>query len=486
MENNNDDLMVKQAQDSLIDFAIATDTNYQDSWFHEVLASILQSALEKVEQGENVRIILECPPRHGKSELTTKKFPAWILGHHPDWPVLVASYSTDLAYKFGQATRDIMQSSSYQKIFNARLRADTKAKGYWMTEDGGSYSSAGIGTGITGTGFRIGIIDDPIKDAKEAESQVVRDSIWDWYRSTFYTRQNENTAIIVVMTRWHMDDLVGRLIEQERKNSESNLEVFDTWTRVKFPAIAIDDEKFRKKGEALWPEKYPLKELRRREAELGVYSWAALYQAMPVSSESQEFKNEWFKSRSWEEVQALKTRKFATIDPGGKNLENDYTGIIRNYVDKENMWNLKALAVHLDSRELLEHVFTLHDEGFEKIGIEETVYLKAVKPFYDEECRRRNKFPNIIPLKQPSAQKEVRIRGLIPRYSSGSIYHIEGACRDLEDQLMVFPKGAHDDVPDALAMQHEIAEAPVSEYDIARVRSDRLERRKDISSAYGL
>lgn len=255
---------------------------------------------------------------------------------------------------------------------------------------------------------------------------------------------------------------------------------------ITFPAIATKDEVYRKQGEALWPDKFPLSSLKVYERTLGPYEWSALYQATPITSATQEFKESWFKYRTWDEVDALRTRKFATIDPGGKKEENDFTGIIRNYVDKENNWNLKAMGVHIDSKELLDHIFKLHEEGFEKIGIEETVYLKAVKPFYDDECRKRNKFPHIEPLKQPTMQKEVRIRGLIPRYASGSIYHIVGACKDLEDQLKVFPKGANDDVPDALAMQNEIAEAPISELERSLKRLERKRRREEIQKAYGI
>lgn len=479
-------LVIHQAKNNLIDFSIATDADYQDTWFHETLAAIFQKALEDLEKGIDVRIILECPPRHGKSEIATKKFPAWALGHHPEWPIIVASYSSDLATEFGQGTRDIMQSPTYQTIFNARLRPDTTAKGKWMTDQGGGYTAVGVGGSITGKGFKIGIIDDPFKNREEADSETTRDSRWSWYRSTFYTRQEGATAIIVINTRWHTDDLVGRLLEQQKsaeKNREAN---YDRWQRVTFPSIAIKDEPYRKEGEPLWAKKFPIETLKTIEHTLGPYEFSALYQANPITSANQEFKQTWFRRRSWTEVEALDTRKFATIDPGGKGLENDRTGIIRNYVDKENKWNIKAIGVHFDSKELLDYIFKLHDEGFEKIGIEETVYLKAVKPFYDDECRKRNKFPNIIPLKQPTMQKEVRIRGLIPRYSSNSIYHIDGECVDLENELVVFPKGAHDDVPDALAMQNEIAESPIDEYKKAVVLRQREQKRAEIVRNYGL
>ncbi len=479
-------MVIHQARKYLIDFAIATDSRYQDTWFHETMATIFQSVLKKVENGEDARVILTIPPRHGKSELATMKFPAWMLGKHPEWPIMVASYSGELAVDFGQGTREIMQSPAYQEIFETRLRSDTKAKGKWMTKERGGYMAAGAGGAITGKGFKIGIVDDIFKNREEAESKIIRESRWDWYRSTFYTRQEGNTAIIVIGTRWHTDDVIGRLITKQKEDKAEGIEEYDKWTLIEFPAIAIKDEDFRKKGDPLWVSKFPIDKLRKTENTLGPYEFAALYQCNPITSENQEFKEEWFKKRSWTEVEALDTRKFATIDPGGKGIENDRTGIVRNYIDRQNKWNLKAMGVHFDSKELLEHVFKLHDEGFEKIGIEETVYLKAVEPFYKDACIKRNKFPNIVPIKQPTMQKEVRIRGLIPRYSSGGIYHIEDSCKDLEDELIVFPKGAHDDVPDALAMQNEIVEAPIDEHKQLLMRVQRDQRAKQVQESHGL
>lgn len=478
--------MIHQAKNNLIDYAIATDPNYQDTWFHEALAAVLESAIKKVENGEDARIIVQTPPQVGKSEMGTKKFPSWALGLHPDWPVIVASYSADLALRFGQGTRDIMNSYQYQKIFDTRLRSDTKAKGYWMTDEGGGYTAVGAGGAITGMNFKIGIIDDPFKNREEADSKVIRDSRWDWYRSTFYTRQKGVTAIIVINTRWHTDDLVGRLLEQQARDEAEGAQDYDKWTVVTFPAIATEDEPFRKKGEALWPERFPIEKLRKTEKALGPYEFASLYQANPITSETQEFKEEWFKKRSWTEVDALNTRKFATIDPGGKSIENDNTGIVRNYVDSENNWNIKAIGVHFNSMELINYIFRLHDEGFEVIGIEETVYLQAVEPFFNDECRKRNQFPNVVPLKHNGRNKEVRIRGLIPRYSTGSIYHIENECTDLEKEAVVFPKGAHDDVIDALAYQLDIAEAPVSAQQMQAMIAKRNQRRTEVRSKYGI
>lgn len=487
MRDETHQLIVQQSQKNLIDFSIATDSNYQDTWFHESMAVIFQSALKKVENGEDVRIILTVPPRHGKSELATKKFPAWMLGKHPEWPIIVASYSGELAVDFGHGTREIMQSGQYQSIFKTRLRPDTQAKGKWMTEEGGGYTAAGAGGAITGKGFKVGIIDDIFKNREEAESETIREARWDWYRSTFYTRQEGVSAIIVIGTRWHTDDLIGRLIAEQKKNeADKEIDNYDKWTLIEFPAVATRDEEFRHKGEPLWPQKFSLEKLQKTEIALGPYEFSALYQCNPITSANQEFKEEWFKKRTWSEIESLDVRKFATIDPGGKGVENDNTGVVRNYVDRQNKWNIKAMRVHFDSKELLEHIFKLHDEGFEKIGIENTVFTKAIEPFFKEACIKRNKFPNLVPIPQPVIQKEVRIRSLIPRYSSGGIFHIDDGAKDLEEELLVFPKGAHDDVPDALAMQNEIVEYKVDEAEIFRMRAERDMRAERIAKNHGL
>lgn len=478
-------LVIHQAKNNLIDYAIAIDPNYQDTWFHESLAVILQSAMESVENGKDARIIVEAPPRHGKSNISTIKFASWLLGHHPDWPIVVASYSSELAVKFGQETRDLMNKPAYQEIFTTRLSADTKAKGYWKTSQGGSYFSAGAGGAFTGSGFKIGIVDDIFKNREEAESIIIRDSRWDWFRSTFYTRQEGASAIIIINTRWHTDDLVGRLRELEAKQSLEE-DYYDKWNVISFPAIATRDELHRKEGEPLWPGKFSLEKLRLTENTLGPYEFAALYQCNPITSENQEFKPEWLQYRRLEDIKILNTRKFATLDTGGKGVENDYTGIIRNYVDEQNNWNIEANRLHIGADEIINLIFQLYDEGFEEIGIEETMFTKAIEPFFIIECRKRNQFPKITMLKHGGRNKEVRIRGLVPRYKAGAIFHIQGACAELEKEMLTFPKGIHDDTIDALAYQNDIAKPPMNTYAKAQMISNRLEKKSQIRSEYGL
>lgn len=220
-----------------------------------------------------------------------------------------------------------------------------------------------------------------------------------------------------------------------------------------------------------WPDKYVLSDieaaktgkisLEDKKRQLGSQVFAAEMMNEPIDELSQEFFKKNFKYRTLEEVLNKKVRKFITIDSAlTKNADSDYTGIIKNYIDEQNNWNLIAKQYKINSKELINIIFQLHEEGFEKIGIEEGAFTQAVEPFFQDECRIRNKYPYIVKLKHQGIMKETRIRGLIPRYEAGTIYHIDNQCADAEEQLLRFPRGLNDDVIDAEAYQNKIAEPP--------------------------
>jgi len=438
-------------KNKLIGFCVFTNKLYQPAWIHEKIAE----QLEKVESGEIKRLMLFVPPRYGKSELGSINFPAWYLGKHPEKEIIVASYSADLAQDFGYKTRNLVNSQEYQEIFECRLRDDSQSKAKWLTQSGGGYTAVGVGGAITGRGADILLIDDPFKNREEAESQLIRDKIWNWYTSTAYTRLEKDAKIVLITTRWHKEDLAGHLLRAQQEGGEK-------WEVVDFPAIAERDEEFRKIGEALWPEKYNLAVLLNIKKTIGTYDWFALYQQHPIATENQEFKPHYFKEREQVEVDRLNTRRFLTIDTAiSKQASSDYTGLCDNSVDTANFWNLKAWRIKASPLELIDILFTLHNNRrYEKIGIEKTIYLQTLKPFLDEEQRKRNKFLPIVELYHKYQQKELRIRGLLPRYESGSIYHIKGECRDLEEELLNFPQAINDDVSDATAYQLQIAHKP--------------------------
>ena len=464
---------------SLIDFSILVNRKYKPNWHHELIAQELEKAENNTADWKI--LLLMCPPRSGKSEEATINFPAWYLGRNPDKEIITASYSSDLALDFGGRTREIIDSQEYRLIFNkVSLKADEQSKAKWKTNKGGAYTSVGIGGPITGRGADILIIDDPIKNREEAESQLIRDKHWNWFTSTAYTRLQPNGRVVIILTRWHLYDLAGRIM--------NNTEFASRLKVMSFPAIAEKDEEYRKNGEALWPERYDLKELESIKRGIGTYDFGSLYQQKPILTENQEFKREWIKRRTRKELEQLDTRNFLTIDTAiSKRDEADYTGITRNYVDRENKWNLSTLTLRISPKELIDLIFNLyHEDRYEKIGIEKGIYSMAIKPFLDEEMRKRNIFLPIVELLHQQTHKETRIRGLIPRYESGSIFHLDGECKELEDEMDTFPKGLHDDTLDSVAYQLQIAEVPVGIQEERAIREIQRERQSSNVSDVGL
>jgi predicted phage terminase large subunit-like protein len=252
----------------------------------------LAAVLEEVAAGRIDRLMIFAPPRHGKSELVSRLFSAYYLYRNPSRWVGINSYSAELAYTFSRNARD-----NYSRV-GGTLRDDAYAVKQWETGKGGGLWAAGVGGPITGKGFHLGIIDDPIKNAEDAGSLVIRDKQWDWYQSTFYTRQEPDAAIVVIQTRWHEDDLSGRLIASEVDAPEGwtvlHLEAIKDDESPNYPATMtlLPDE--RKPNTALNSERYPLDKLEKIRQRIGLFFFGALYQQRPRPRDGGMFKREWF------------------------------------------------------------------------------------------------------------------------------------------------------------------------------------------------
>ncbi len=433
--------------------------NFQDydaNWHHEVLAE----KLERVAKGELKKLAVFMPPRHGKSELTSIQFPAWILGIKPQTKIIMSSYNDDLATGFGRRTRNLVNTREYKNIFKISLASDSKSAGRWNTNKGGFYVAVGIGGSATGNGADILIIDDPHKNRKEAESVLKRKEVLEWYRSTAKTRLSPNGAVILVLTRWHDGDLAGEILD-------------DSWETVEFKAIAEEDEEYRNKGEALWPTQFSLKWLEAQKKDIGSFEFSSLYQQTPLDSEHAEFKKNYFQYITREKILSEYTERFLTIDTAvSKTSSSDYTGFIDNFVDVNQKWNISATREKIDTAELVKKIFEKHATNkYTRIGIESTVLYQAVYPFLVEEMAKRNIYLPLTAVKHNQISKEVRIRGLLPRYENGGIRHIENECDDLENELLRFPKSTHDDLSDSLAYQTQIVShvtAPKTYYEEVR------------------
>jgi len=447
--------MVKsQARKDLIAFEIATNPNYVPNWHHELVAKELEH-IEAFGDRDYKILIIDEPPRHGKSQQVSIDFPAWYLGRNPEKEIITSAYSAELAQDFGGKTREKVSSDIFAHIFpEVILKEDEQARGRWRTMQGGAYTAVGVGGPITGRGANIAVVDDPIKNREEANSEVMRKKLWEWFTSTLFTRLEPNGVVIVMHTRWHMLDLVGMIL--------ANPELAPRTKHLHLPALAEQREIHRNVDEPLWPERYNRNALMEIKNTVGPYDWASLYMGRPILTELQEFKPAWFKETTEFQIDMMNCRRFLTIDTAmSKNAQADFTGFCDNSVNQENFWHLRAWRMKLSPEELIENIFTLYKKyKYEAVGIERTAYTDGLKPYLDAEQRKRGVFLPLVELKHNQVSKEIRIRGLIPRYASGSVYHVKDACVALEEEMQQFPVGIHDDVLDAVAYQLQVADSP--------------------------
>lgn len=233
-------------------------------------------------------VVIHCPPRHGKSELISHRTPAWYLGMFPDRQVMLASYEASFAQTWGRKARDLLEEHG-EGLYGVEVRADARAADRWYTAKGGVMAASGIGGRFTGMGADLLIIDDPVKNAEEARSTTIRAKHIDWWQSTAATRLHPGAVVIVLMTRWHENDLGGYLLS---KGSE---EVDEPFVEIRLPAIAEDGDRLgRARGEALWPARYDLDKLQQIRQTVGSYWWSAMYQGRPVPEGGGMFKRDWF------------------------------------------------------------------------------------------------------------------------------------------------------------------------------------------------
>lgn len=220
------------------------------------------------------------PPRHGKSETTSWAFPVWALMLWPHKKIILASYEAEFAASWGRKVRNTLEELRRQKLFGFGIADDSRAANAWVTTRGGGMITAGVGGAITGRGGDILIVDDPVKNAEEAESLTFRERNWNWWLSTAYSRLEPGGMAVQIQTRWHQDDLMGRTLARSG----------EPWQLISFPAVALEaDALGRAPGEALWPERYPVDRLAVIQREEGPYRWGALYQQNPIPAEGSMF-----------------------------------------------------------------------------------------------------------------------------------------------------------------------------------------------------
>lgn len=451
------------ARRKLIEFVQQFHPRYKAGWVHHDICRRLEKFSADVEAGLSPRLMLLMPPRHGKSQLASKLYPAWHLGHYPHHEFIGCSYNISLALDFSREIRDVIRSDYFQKLFErTRLNPDFMSAEAWrlLSATGvgaGGYNAAGVGGGITGKGAHILVIDDPVKNNEEAESPDLRKKIWNWYQSTAYTRLAPGGGVLIIQTWWHDDDLAGRLQKEMAENEEA-----DQFVVVRYPAIAEEDETYRLQGEALHPDRYDLDALNKIKRTLGTNYWSALYQQSPISEEGAYFKPDMFRhpdeTPRIEDLLIYQAWDFAISE--AQVATGDWTVGVTVGVDyDDNMHVLEMTRLKTNDTAVMEDavidMFTRykHVNGF---GVEDGQIWRTFKKGLKKRMADRRAY---IPLDEkdnvlkPVNSKMARARPLQGRMQNRRVFFPRGApwFDAMQRELLRFPAGAHDDMVDALA-----------------------------------
>ena len=449
------DMNRRDAEGRLAAFLDYTTPNYSRQWFHTLIANKCQQLVDGTLPTD--RLMIFVPPQHGKSEIVSRKFPAWALGINPLFKIVGTSYSADLAQQFSRSIQRTIDSPEYGEVFpNTFLngqnnKADAK-RGWLRNVDmfetvgfGGFYKAVGVGGSLTGTPADIAIIDDPVKDALEANSETIRERIWDWYNSVLLTRLHNKSKQILIMTRWHEDDLAGRLLERERED----------WTVVSIPAVREDDEMKedpRGIGEALWEERHSIERLRDVERR-SPRTFAALYQQRPTIQGGNIVKREWFGHITLAEFSRIHHGEpvvFFIDTAYTKDVENDPSGVISTCKIGNDMYVTHGAKVRMKFPDLLKfipeyvgsHGYT--DRSTIRIepkanGISVIDQMKATTGL------------NVTRTPSPKDSKETRLCAASPMIECGRVILVDGAWNEeFTEEVCGFPSMPHDEYVDVL------------------------------------
>lgn len=411
---------------------------------------LLADVLEKVASGEIKRLLIQLPPRHSKSEMISRLFTAYYLKKNPSHFVGINSYSAELAYTLSRASRE-----NFQKC-GGKVKDDVSAVKHWETPEGGGMWAAGVGGSITGKGFHLGLIDDPIKNADEAASDTIREKQKEWYSSTFYTRGEPDAAIIVIQTRWHEDDLTGWLL------SEESGEEPEKWHIVCLPAIMEDPQEFpdpctverdfrTAAGEALCPERYPEPKLKKLRARIGEYHFDALFQQRPTSK-----KGLFFDVSRLEIVDAGPAAALGRVrgwDKAATAGDGDFTVGARLSKDKDDIYYVEDIARgQWDTATRDKNIKQTAETDGKKVKIrgeqepgsggvfQKNAFIKMLGGFS-------------VKCEKATTNKEVRADAFSSQVNAGNVKLVRSDWnKAFIEELRKFPRGKHDDQVDASSL----------------------------------
>ncbi len=432
----------KLAQDNLIGFAKHVYPGFKVGPHHKKLAKIFTDVIE----GRKKRVIINIAPRMGKSEFSSYLFPAYFLGKFPEKKIIMGTHTASLSEDFGRRIRNLIDTDEYRELFPETLIAeDQKAAGKWSTSKGGQYYAAGVGGALAGRGADLFVIDDPHSEQDvKINSRLAFDTAWNWFQTGPLQRLMPGGGIIVVMTRWSLLDLTGRLIDYQTKNPEA-----DQWEIVELPAILHQDTENEK---SLWPEQWPLDQLKSKKANLDPRFWNAQYMQQPTADASAVVsRKDW---RIWEADDPPKCEYIIqSWDTAFETKNNsDYSACTTWgvwYNEEENnspqLILLDAFKDRMDFPEL-KRVALKHYKEWEPDAF--IVEKKAAGAPLIQELRQIG-----IPVQEFSPSrgndKMVRMNAVSDLFKSGKVWAPDTRwAREVIEEMAAFPVGEHDDYVD--------------------------------------
>jgi predicted phage terminase large subunit-like protein len=457
----------------LLAYVLRFNEQYLAGWVHKDICTRLERFMVAVERGESPRLMIQMPPRHGKSTLASQEFPSWVLGHHPNWEIMSCSYAESLALDFSRAVRERLRDPEYHVLFpKSRIDKDNQNAKGWKTSSKGGLQPAGVEGPLTGKGAHILIIDDPVKNATEAESEITREGVARWYETTAYTRLAPGGGVLVIQTRWHLDDLSGRL---EYKMNEGRGDQFEI---VRYPAQAVEDEKWRKVGDPLHPARYNSAQLKMIKQAVGRRTWAALYQQNPVPDEGAMFQSSMIQYYNSDQIPEELT--FVTcwdLAIGQKEVNDRTVGMTWGKDITGDYWFVDCRRGHWDAYEIVEEIC----DQFERweaffTGLEKDKIAMAVGPYLDTEIENRELFKLHVEELPPAREgnKQHRARSLQGLMRRGRVWlpNPEEApwVSEFVSELLQFPYGRRDDHVDVAAwLALQAADTPAPGFNYSRI-----------------
>jgi len=438
-------------------FILATMPAYEFGWHHEYLIS----RLNKLVHQKNQRIMVSMPPRHGKSELVSRRFPCFYLGAHPNNKIITCSYSSGLASMFNRDVQRIMESELYTDIFPDTLMAGIKAvkdipnaKKFKRTSNMfeivnkyGYLLSAGVGGSITGLGADLLLIDDPVKNEEEAMSETYRENTINWYNSTAYTRLEGGANVVIVQTRWHRGDLSGKLLAEMATGG-------DQWEIINFPALLTGDPcdgDIRERGQALWSGKYPVDRLELIKKQVGSRVWSSLYQQSPTIEGGNIIKESWlryyvalpFDPKKWRESYLVTSWDCSFKETGKSYVVGVVIAKYKADYYLLDIYRRKADVV--DTKKAIKQLAETWP-NCKTILVEAKANGPAILSLLKGEVT------GMVAV-EPEVSKDERLHSISPIFEAGN-FHIPAnhpLTATIVDELISFPNSDNDDIVDAIS-----------------------------------